>query len=137
MPHDVSSEENGVRSQDIPRKIKNVGSTARDACAIERNFLSYLRLGILLSLLSSSLLLNARISNTTSTEPVQAQLPLGTLFFVASLLATFSGWWAYRLALKEFLKQKAFLDFEIHEIALGFVALLVSGTCLYLLILEA
>src|SRR6266403_1074497 len=41
----------------MPTLLENQGSTARDHCMLERNFLSHARLGLFLLLLSSSVLL--------------------------------------------------------------------------------
>ncbi|KAF8526856.1 hypothetical protein BU17DRAFT_61840 [Hysterangium stoloniferum] len=68
--------------------LKNQGSTARDYLAFERNFLTQCRFGLLLSLLSSSFLLSARIPTPNAPTgsyphlPPNARLPLGYLFFI-------------------------------------------------------
>lgn len=60
--------------------------------AVERNYLAYLRLGLLLSLLSSSILLNTRLSGRGGRhEFTKAQIPLGSLYFVASFCAILAG----------------------------------------------
>ncbi|GJJ12498.1 hypothetical protein Clacol_006741 [Clathrus columnatus] len=72
--------------------LRNVGSTARDFLAFERNFLVQCRFGLLLSLLSSSFLLRARLPSTDPIPPPQnhipisARLPFGYLFFVSGFL---------------------------------------------------
>ncbi|KIM21732.1 hypothetical protein M408DRAFT_47848, partial [Serendipita vermifera MAFF 305830] len=69
--------------------VDNVGSEARDFCAIERTYLSHIRLGLLLSLLSAAILLNARLPDpTTESNPSihPYTITLGSLYFVASIL---------------------------------------------------
>ncbi|KAK0446817.1 hypothetical protein EV421DRAFT_1901658 [Armillaria borealis] len=44
--------------------IENSGSTARDFCMLERNMLAHIKLALLLSVLSSSLILQARLVPT-------------------------------------------------------------------------
>ncbi|CCA66953.1 hypothetical protein PIIN_00791 [Serendipita indica DSM 11827] len=69
--------------------VDNVGSEARDFCAIERTYLSQIRFGLLLGLLSSALLLNARLPDPSGSHehkvPTYA-LPLASLYFAASLV---------------------------------------------------
>lgn len=86
--------------------LDNQGSTARDFLAFERNFLTQVRLfldllrtrpsdnvkcrfGVLLSLLSSSFLLHARIPTPNSNKPQApsdaALAPFGYVYFVCGL----------------------------------------------------
>lgn len=65
--------------------------------AIERTYLSHLRLGVVLALLSASILLNARLPDpngdkdpTRSGSQLQG-LGFGSLYFVAALAALFGG----------------------------------------------
>lgn len=80
---------------------------------IERTYLSHLRLGLLLSLLSSATLLQARLSDPEPGEKKSAvdiaAKPLGIVYFVASILAVAVGWWAYEDSLRGLLLQKAFV----------------------------
>ena len=69
--------------------------------AIERTYLSHLRLGVVLALLSASILLNARLPNpdgdrdpTGGGSQLQG-LGFGSLYFVAALAALFGGLFNY------------------------------------------
>ena len=65
--------------------------------AIERTYLSHLRLGVVLALLSASILLNARLPDPNgdrdpSNSPSQLHgLGFGSVYFVAALAALFGG----------------------------------------------
>jgi len=141
MARNVDTEESEAEPPTMLRTMENIGSTSRDVCAIERNFLAHCRLGLLLSLLSSSMLLNTRLSGRSdgreSKEFSHAQLPLAALYFASSICAILAGWWAYSKALQDFLRRKAFVNFQIHEFVIGMIAILVSSTCIYLLIMES
>ena len=98
-----------------PGLIDNTGSTARDFCMLERNILSHLRLALLLSLLSSAILLHARLptpSDTeekTPTEGSKASLPIATLEMVAALAAIAAGVWEYWFGERDLRDMRAFL----------------------------
>ena len=73
--------------------------------AIERTLLSFSRLGLVLFVLSSSLLLKARIPDPDddkdhghTTGP--ASLPLGIIYALVSMLAILGGWMGYESDLK-------------------------------------
>lgn len=66
--------------------------------AIERTYLSHIRLGLLLSLLSAAILLNARLPDPI-TESSEGSHPytvtLGSLYFIASILGLTAGLFNY------------------------------------------
>lgn len=116
----------------MPSVVDNVGSAARDYCMLERNVLAYFKLGeplnnvtgpslhihhanpaLLLSLLSSSVLLKARIpdpSKNGSTEwPSKAGIPMATFQMVASLAAIAGGFYAYYSDMRAMRNMRAFL----------------------------
>ncbi|KAJ3805527.1 hypothetical protein EV368DRAFT_86924 [Lentinula lateritia] len=91
--------------------IQNTGSTARDFCFLERNVLSHLKLALLFSVLSSSLILHARLvpdANETTNDS-SFNIPLSGLQFVASLLAIAGGIWEYFNGYRDLLAMRAFL----------------------------
>ncbi|KAJ1310399.1 hypothetical protein OPQ81_007137 [Rhizoctonia solani] len=117
--------------------VPNTGSAARDYCTIERTLLSFSRLGLVLFVLSTSLLLKARLpgpedEDTETGGP--AALPLGTIFMVTSILAIISGWMGYESDLKGLREERAFVGgYKFTEIVVIFVAMLLFATCLLLL----
>lgn len=91
---------------------ENIGSAARDYAMLERNLLSHIRLACVLLLLSSSLLLKARIpapENDTPAHPPNARISLASLQFVGSLVAIGAGAWEYRRGYKDMQDMKGFL----------------------------
>ncbi|KAJ6518785.1 hypothetical protein C8R45DRAFT_949222 [Mycena sanguinolenta] len=94
-----------------PRLIANTGSTARDFCMLERNLLSHLKLALLLSLLSSSVLLRARLvpdSTSTDLSPA-AGIVVASLQFTAALAAIGAGVWEYYCGCRDLKNMHAFL----------------------------
>ncbi|CAE6433383.1 unnamed protein product [Rhizoctonia solani] len=132
-PDRSSSRSSGGSSSFVP----NTGSAARDYCTIERTLLSFTRLGLVLFVLSVSLLLKARLPGPEDEDNETggaAALPLGTIYFAASLLAIVSGWMGYESDLKGLLKERAFVGgYKFTEIVVVLVAMLLFATCLLLL----
>ncbi|KAF7370614.1 hypothetical protein MSAN_00694400 [Mycena sanguinolenta] len=80
-----------------PDLVANTGSTARDFCMLERNLLSHLKLALVLSLLSSSVLLRARLvpDNTSTDSSPTTGIVVASLQFIAALAAIGAGAWEY------------------------------------------
>ena len=75
--------------------LVNSASTARDFCMLERNVLSKLKLALLLSLLSSSLLLQARLVPSTVEQSQTSSIALASLQFLAAIACISIGLWEY------------------------------------------
>lgn len=91
--------------------LENTGSTARDFAMLERNILSHLKLALLLSLLSSSVLLRARLvpDNTTAPTTSKAGIPIASVQFAASIAAIAAGCWEYHCGYRDLRNMRAFL----------------------------
>ena len=90
--------------------LVNSASTARDFCMLERNILSHLKLALLLSLLSSSLLLQVRlVPSTTNAQSEASSIPLATLLFVAAIACISIGLWEYFRGFRDMRMARAFL----------------------------
>ncbi|KAF9516371.1 hypothetical protein BS47DRAFT_680246 [Hydnum rufescens UP504] len=83
----MSRDNTGASSREQPCLVgvQNVGSTARDVCAIERNFLSHARLALLLSLLSSAVLSDSALFFRNGSADPPKSISLASLCFVAAL----------------------------------------------------
>lgn len=96
----------------MPQVCENTGSAARDYAMLERNLLSHIRLATLLLLLSSSLLLNARLPFTGTeapNRPSAGRTSLASLQLAAALTAIGAGVWEYRRGYKDMQDMKGFL----------------------------
>ncbi|KDN49369.1 hypothetical protein RSAG8_02071, partial [Rhizoctonia solani AG-8 WAC10335] len=130
-PDRASSTSSASSSSFVP----NTGSAARDYCTIERTLLAFSRLGLVLFVLSASLLLKARLPGPEDTDAGgPAAFPLGTIYMVASILAIISGWMGYESDLKGLRDERAFVGgYKFTEIVVVIVAMLLFATCLLLL----
>lgn len=131
--------------------LVNSASTARDFCMLERNILSHLKLALLLSLLSSSLLLQARLVPSTDDQNDASSIPLASLQFVAAIACISIGLWEYFRGFRDMRMERAFLTtpkfvcpfprfayrltiIRPHFIVMGAVSGAIFGTCVVLLV---
>ncbi|KAI0653274.1 hypothetical protein C8Q70DRAFT_1048520 [Cubamyces menziesii] len=122
----------------MPKEQEIVASEGRDFPMLERNLLSHLRLAILLSLLSSSLLLRARLP--TPSDPGSAQTPptktgtaVAIIEVVAAITVIAAGFWEYWQGYADMRAQRGFLRAsQTHLVVLSVVGLVVFATCLML-----
>ncbi|OAX43981.1 hypothetical protein K503DRAFT_730503 [Rhizopogon vinicolor AM-OR11-026] len=123
----------------MPTPTLIVGSTVRDFCMLERNFLSHIKLVLLLCVLSSSALLGIRLPGPSGTENSDslgsAGLPIGTLQFIAALLTVAAAVWEYHTGLDDLMKVKAFLtSTRTHPIMMAAVmGILVSTSIIFVI----
>ncbi|SCZ93086.1 BZ3500_MvSof-1268-A1-R1_Chr6-2g08452 [Microbotryum saponariae] len=75
------------------RLIPNEGSTARDYLARERNFLSWIKLSSVLSIISAAILLHLSLGGVKEVPQfaLNAAVPLSILFFIAAFSSLFVG----------------------------------------------
>ncbi|KAJ7574446.1 hypothetical protein C8J56DRAFT_802967 [Mycena floridula] len=119
--------------------VDNVGSAARDFCMLERNFLSHVRLGLLLSLLSSALLLRVRLVPDTdeNTESSAFALPMASIQFIAALVAVAAGAWEYCNGYRDLMDMRAFLaGKKPYRVVMALLVAIIVATCIILLVKE-
>ncbi|EIW58215.1 uncharacterized protein TRAVEDRAFT_148271 [Trametes versicolor FP-101664 SS1] len=123
----------------MPKEQEIVGSAGRDFAMLERNLLSHLRLAVLLSLLSSSLLLHTRLP--IPSDPGSAQTPasktgLATAIIevIAAVAAIAAGVWEYWQGYADMNAQRGFLRAsQTHLAVLSGIGLVVFATCMMLI----
>lgn len=97
----------------MPLSLEVVGSNVRDFCMLERNFLSHLKLVLLLMLLSSTALLGVRFPGPSTSSQGEtlgtASLPAAIIQLVAALATITAAIWEYHSGVKGLLGVKAFL----------------------------
>ncbi|KAH8103986.1 hypothetical protein BXZ70DRAFT_1005538 [Cristinia sonorae] len=114
------------------------GSNVRDFAMLERNFLTHVRFAVVLSLLSSSLLLNTRLPSPSEPEGTtpphsKATIPIAVLQVVAAVVAVFAGLWEYERGFRDMHTMKAFLTAtKPHTIIMFGVSMVVFATCIVL-----
>ncbi len=97
---------------DMPTSIENYGSTTRDYCMLERNFLAHAKLALLLMLVSSSVLLQARLESPANPEKHGSNkfgIPLAAIEVVSAFIVIGSGLWQYESGTRDMRARRAFL----------------------------
>ncbi|TFL01965.1 hypothetical protein BDV98DRAFT_566469 [Pterulicium gracile] len=96
--------------------VKNEGSTARDFCMLERNFLAHIKLGVLLALLAFSILLHTRLMEEEEPDVDQnqpkARIAMASLQIAGALASIAAGYYGYHSGSKDLLAMRAFLGNE-------------------------
>ncbi|KAF9240706.1 hypothetical protein BU15DRAFT_45599 [Melanogaster broomeanus] len=125
----------------MPLSLEVVGSTVRDFCMLERNFLAHFKLVLLLLLLFSSDLLGVRLPATTGSAASQtialgtASWPVAAIEFVAALAAIAAAFWEYHTGVKDLLRVRAFLAVtKVHLSIMAVVTSIIVATSLVYLV---
>ena len=77
---------------------------------LERNILSHLKLALLLSLLSSSLLLHARLVPGNEPRSTSSNVPLASVEYATAMAAIAGGVWEYYSGYNDLRQTRAFLS---------------------------
>ncbi|KAG6331405.1 hypothetical protein ID866_7683 [Astraeus odoratus] len=120
----------------MPLHVEISGSTVRDFCMLERNYLSYLKLVLLLLLLSCSALLGTRlpvpsgVDSGSNSSIGNAKLPIAVLQYIAAMLVVAAGVWEYHTGVKRLLRVRAFLQTgtKVQFALMSVVSLIVIAT---------
>lgn len=96
----------------MPLSLEVVGSNVRDFCMLERNFLSHIKLVLLLILLLVSALLEVRFPGPSGSNNKDglgtASLPVAVLQLIAALATIAAAVWEYHSGFRDLLGVKAF-----------------------------
>ncbi|KAG2355704.1 hypothetical protein BDR07DRAFT_507231 [Suillus spraguei] len=118
----------------MPTPLLVVGSTVRDFCMLERNFLSHIKLVLLLLLMFASVLLEIRLPGPPGTRQSESlgsfSLPLAILQFIAALLTIAAAFWEYHTGLDDLMKVRAFFVHRMHHIIMAAVTFIIVVTCI-------
>ncbi|KIO10820.1 hypothetical protein M404DRAFT_13558 [Pisolithus tinctorius Marx 270] len=126
----------------MPMYAEIAGSTVRDFCMLERNYLSYFKLVLLLLLLLCSSLLGTRLPAPSESDGGHAsmggvRLPIAILLYIAALLTVAAAVWEYHTGVKCLLKVRAFLvGTRIHLSLMSVVSVIAATTCIVYLASE-
>ncbi|KAF4465167.1 hypothetical protein FALBO_7988 [Fusarium albosuccineum] len=119
-----------------PLLVENESSDARDHCANERTFLSYLRLSIYMAIVSVAITLSFHLKSEATPLELRMAKPLGTVFWVLSVMTLFAGMGNYITTVNKYSKRAAIVQigWKTHAI-FGVTAVSIIGTCLILLVI--
>ncbi|KAF8449880.1 hypothetical protein BDZ91DRAFT_751429 [Kalaharituber pfeilii] len=114
-----------------PLVFENSASDARDHCANERNFLSWLRLSIYLAILSIAITISFHLGSPATALEQRMALPLGLIFWLLSLLCLCAGLGNYLSTVEDYRKKRAKVQHGIKtQIIVAIVSLTIIATCI-------
>ncbi|KAF3902941.1 hypothetical protein ABW20_dc0100062 [Dactylellina cionopaga] len=118
-----------------PLVFENTASDARDHCANERNFLSWLRLSSYLAVVSVAIMTTFHFTSQPTKLEKKIAFPLGLLFWVLALLSLACGVGNYLKTVSQYSKKVAVVQSGWRTQTLGaVVAGTVIGCCVLFLV---
>ena len=93
-----------------PLLFKNESSDARDHCANERTFLSWLRLSIYMSVVSIAIVISFHLKSQPTSIERRVALPFGMLFWLLSLACLASGFANYVSTVTKYSRRQALVQ---------------------------
>ncbi|TGZ80846.1 hypothetical protein EX30DRAFT_355172 [Ascodesmis nigricans] len=121
-----------------PLIFANEASDARDHCANERNFLSWLRLSIYMCVVAVAIILNFNLKEAPTPTEKRMSLPMGVIFWMLSLLCLGTGMGIYTNTVQRYSRKSAIVESGLKT---RFVFIVVSasivGACVIFLTTNA
>ena len=93
-----------------PLLFENSGSDARDHCANERTFLSWLKLSIYMSIVSVAILVTFHLKSQPTALEKRTATPLGVIFWLAALTSLCNGFANYIRTVKKYSRNHALVQ---------------------------
>lgn len=113
-----------------PLLFPNVSSDARDHCANERTFLSWLRLAVYLAVVSVAILINFHLKHQPTALEERLSHPLGLIFFVLALACLASGFANYIRTIAKYARRQALVQTGAKtQMIFGVVATSIVAAC--------
>ncbi|EEH42040.1 DUF domain-containing protein [Paracoccidioides lutzii Pb01] len=133
---DLASEGPLFLSQPLfgPLLFENKASDARDHCANERTFLSWLRLSMYLAVVSCAIIMSFHLHYQPTELELRMALPLGIMFWILSFVCLGSGLATYIRTVTKYSRQAALVQSGWKtQVVFTVVAVSIIGTCIILL----
>ncbi|KAF6831153.1 duf202 domain-containing protein [Colletotrichum musicola] len=119
-----------------PLLFQNESSDARDHCANERTFLSYLRLSVYMSIVSVAIVLSFHLKSEPSQLELRMAKPLGIVFWCLAVACLCLGMGNYIKTIDKYSRKQAIVQTGWRtQLVLSVVALSIVGTCVVLLVI--
>lgn len=121
-----------------PLVFENSASDARDHCANERNFLSWLRLSLYLAIISVAITMQFQLKEPPTKLEKKMALPLGILFWLMALLSFCTGLANYVRTVQKYRLRKALVQNGLRtQVIVFFLSFVIVGTCVVFLTTSA
>ncbi|EAW06786.1 DUF202 domain-containing protein [Aspergillus clavatus NRRL 1] len=111
--------------------FENSASDARDHCANERTFLSWLRLSMYLSIVSIAIIISFHFRSKPTGLERRMALPLGIIFWVVSLMCLANGFANYVRTVNKYSRKAALVQsgWKTH-LTVTVVGVIIFGSCI-------
>jgi len=117
-----------------PLLIPNNASDARDHLANERTFLSWLRLGVFMAVVSVAIILSFHLKQQPTPLERRVALPLGLIFWLLSLSCVGLGTVNYVRCIRGYAKRRALVQTGMGtQVVFTIVATVIVGSCILFL----
>src|SRR5882757_9755440 len=93
-----------------PLLFSNTSSDARDHCANERTFLSWLRLAIYMAVVSIAIFINFHLKHEPTPLEQSLSHPLGIIFWLLSIACLVSGMGLYMRTVTKYARRRALVQ---------------------------
>lgn len=114
--------------------FNNTSSDARDHCANERTFLSWLRMSMYLSLVAVAIMISFHFRAQPTALERRMALPLSVVFWVLSLVCLVNGCANYVLTVTKYSRRAALVQSGWKtQLVFAFVATVILGSCVLFL----
>ncbi|OAP64906.1 hypothetical protein AYL99_00878 [Fonsecaea erecta] len=121
-----------------PLLFSNVSSDARDHCANERTFLSWLRLSVYMAVVAVAICINFHLKSQPTSLEERLSHPLGIIFWVLSLACLASGLGIYMRTVTKYARRRALVQTGVKtQIIFGVVSTAIIAACALFLGAEA
>ncbi|WQF80546.1 hypothetical protein CDEST_05560 [Colletotrichum destructivum] len=119
-----------------PLLFENATSDARDHCANERTFLSYLRLSVYMSIVAVAIVLSFHLKSEPSQLELRMAKPLGIVFWILAVACLCLGLGNYIKTVNKYSRKAAIVQTGWRtQLVLSIVALSIVGACAVLLVI--
>ncbi|PSS16777.1 hypothetical protein M430DRAFT_248221 [Amorphotheca resinae ATCC 22711] len=117
-----------------PLLFDNTDSDARDHCANERTFLSYLRLSIYMTIVSIAIVISFHLKSQPSRLELRMARPLGVVFWLLSLACLALGFGNYIKTVNKYSRRAAIVQTGWKtQSVLSIIALFIIAVCVLFL----
>ena len=121
-----------------PLLFNNFSSDARDHCANERTFLSWLRLSVYMAIVSVAILMNFHLKNQPTDLERRMSQPLGLIFWVLAGACLVTGVGIYMRTVTKYAHRQALVQSGVKtQVVFGVVATAIIAACAVFLGAEA
>ncbi|CAJ2513695.1 Uu.00g018140.m01.CDS01 [Anthostomella pinea] len=119
-----------------PLLFENESSDARDHCANERTFLSYLRLSVYMAIIAIAIVLSFHLKSQPSAVELRMAKPLGIVFWLLSVACLVAGFGNYIKTVNGYSRREAIVQTGWRtQSIMSLIALAIVGTCVILLVI--